>query len=848
MGGTTRLILAGVLLAPVWLPAAMAVDPPQPRVEVVAKNPTKRDLDLLLPFSIGSRSMGELGVRILKNGEILLEKEGLDRLARPAMSPAGAALLGAVPAEKGFQSLRRLREAGLDIFYEPQRLEIVLRPSAEQATIADLSLSWYRQRAHPPTPTTGVSGFLNLYNALEIDHQTSKGAFGTSTVRTLMDGAVRYGVVALEGEASFDEQFGGGLRRSGTRLVADNLDFLVRARAGDLVTQTTGFQTSEDILGLSLSRSFSELNPGMSVRPTGAQSFRLNRPSRVDVIVNDAFVRRLNLQPGEYRLQDLGFSAGANNVQLLIEDDAGRRERLDFTLFLSGSLLAAGLTEFELTGGIRSRLEDDQRVYSGEDAGQGVFSGFVRHGFTDSLTLGLDAQADERSGLYGGEALFATSFGAFSLNLAGSQQRHGQSGYAFDFNYELSRFKLYPGDGANRSLSLSLEYRSDQFSALGNQGGNAANRFASTYSQDLAVGYRLGLSGSWEWGVDNTADTGSGTGVGNGNRSSMVATLSGWKVKGAQVAVSLGYTDGYTDFEGVYGLLSLTFDFDSHRRALATYDSRYDRLQMDYSKTAPDEIGMVNYDLLATRERDTESFSGSLRYTANRAELEVEQEVATANGFGLVQSNQTTLRANTALVFAGGYVTLSRPVHDGFAIIGLHPTIADKTLVVDPPKGVDLWGAAYSAGPRYQTDFLGPAVVHDLSAYAHRDIAVNVDDLPLGYDLGAGAFSVTPYYKSGYGLTVGSDYSVTLVATAVNREGEPASLLSGTAVEEGESSHGPIQVFTNRKGRLVAQGLRPGRWTISLTEAQGRLRYVIDIPKGAGGIVRLGTLSPSTGH
>lgn len=845
MGGTARLILAGVLLStPVWPPAAAAADPPPPRVEVVAKNPPKRDLELVLPFSIGPRSMGELGVRILKNGEILLEKDGLARLATPALSPAGAALLGAVPAEKGFQSLRRLREAGLDIFYEPQRLEILLRPSAEQAASAELSLSWYRQRAHPPTPTTGVSGFLNLYNALDIDHQTPKGAFGDRAVRTLMDGAVHFGVATLEGEASYDERSGGGMHRSGTRLVADNLDFLVRARAGDLVTQTTGFQTSEDILGVSLSRSFSELDPGISVRPTGAQSFRLNRPSRVDIIVNDAFVRRLNLQPGEYRLQDLGFSAGANNVQLLIEDDAGRRERLDFTLFLSGSLLAAGLTEFELMGGIRSRLENDQRVYSGgEGAGQGIFSGFVRHGFTDSLTLGLDAQADEQSRLFGGEALLATSFGAFSLNLAGSQQRHGQSGYAVDFNYELSRFKLYPGDEANRSLSLSLEHRSDQFSALGDLGIDAANRFASTYNQDLGGGYRLGLSGIWESGVKDT-----NTGNSTGNRSNLIATLSGWKVKGAQVAVSLGYTNGYTDFEGIYGLLALTIDFDLRHRGSATYDSRYDRLQVDYSKTAPDEIGAVNYDLRASQERGTGSFSGSLRYTANRTELEVEQEVATADGFGLVQTNQTTLRANTALVFAGGYVTLSRPVHDGFALIGLHPTISDKTMVIDPPKGVDLWGAAYSAGPRYQTDFLGPAVVNDLSAYSHRDIAVSVNDLPLGYDLGAGAFSVTPYYKAGYGFTVGSDYSVTLVATVLNREGEPVSLLSGTAVEEGESSHGPIQVFTNRKGRLVAQGLRPGRWTISLTEAQGRLRYVIDIQKGASGIVRLGTLSPATGQ
>jgi outer membrane usher protein len=118
-------------------------------------------------------------------------------------------------------------------------------------------------------------------------------------------------------------------------------------------------------------------------------------------------------------------------------------------------------------------------------------------------------------------------------------------------------------------------------------------------------------------------------------------------------------------------------------------------------------------------------------------------------------------------------------------------------------------------------------------------------DLPIGYDLGAAAFDVTPRYKAGYAFTVGSDYSVTLVATMLDQDGKSLPLMSGAALEEGDAARSPVQVFTNREGRLVAQGLRPGRWIIELGE-RDKLRYVADIPQGTEGVIRLGTLSPNT--
>jgi outer membrane usher protein len=130
-----------------------------------------------------------------------------------------------------------------------------------------------------------------------------------------------------------------------------------------------------------------------------------------------------------------------------------------------------------------------------------------------------------------------------------------------------------------------------------------------------------------------------------------------------------------------------------------------------------------------------------------------------------------------------------------------------------------------------------------MSAYAPSRVAYDVNNLPVGYDLGAGAFDLYPAYKSGYKLTVGSDYTVTAFGTLVDEKGEPVALLTGTAMQEGGDGAHKITVFTNRGGRFGAQGLRPGRWLLDMA-TDPATRYLLDVPKDAVGLVKLETLRP----
>jgi len=83
-----------------------------------------------------------------------------------------------------------------------------------------------------------------------------------------------------------------------------------------LEPQGRGFQAVPDIAGVSIFRSYSVLNPQQVIRPRGDRTFRLERPSTVEVIVNGQQVRRLQLAPGNYNLPDFPFAQGGNHLRL----------------------------------------------------------------------------------------------------------------------------------------------------------------------------------------------------------------------------------------------------------------------------------------------------------------------------------------------------------------------------------------------------------------------------------------------------------------------------------------------------------------------------------------------------
>jgi outer membrane usher protein len=180
---------------------------------------------------------------------------------------------------------------------------------------------------------------------------------------------------------------------------------------------------------------------------------------------------------------------------------------------------------------------------------------------------------------------------------------------------------------------------------------------------------------------------------------------------------------------------------------------------------------------------------------------------------------------------------MGRPIYDSFAIVKGHKSLKNSNVVVEPTP----FGYTANSGS------INAATQPNLSSYAERTITVDAPNAPGGTDLGQGSFRVVPDYRSGYLFVVGSEYSITAIGRMLNEDGEPVTLVTGTATEVAHPEKQGQTVFTNREGRFGISGLAPGKWRIEMLDDR-KSKFEIEIPKDAEGAVRLGEIKALKGQ
>lgn len=782
--------------------------------DTLKKQAANRTFDVALPLRVGSQLRGDLATRVFADGGVLLPHKALLDLVSPLLNTTAQASLQSVSTDiDGFVSLQTLQQAGFNILYEQQNLEIILKLTADQSLEKDMSMAKKSQPGKEISKVEGLSGFVNFYSSMEMNHESQATQQSDRVMKSLIDGGLFFKGIVVEGEGRFDDTL--GLQRTSTRIVYDVPEQQMRYKFGDVNLEGSNLLNSGNVLGFALINDKHLFGTTPPKSYLGSHQFRLTHPSRVKVLVNGVQIQELNLDTGDYDIKDLGLAAGFNAVELIFEDATGRRESAKFNMFISNQQLANDETEFNLAGGFSSNSGRKGLEYNFD---QYILSGHIRYGVSDNLTLGLMAQQSYQGSLLGVSTTLGSALGVFNIDVAASKYHNANAvGIGLDVGYILDRFKLFTTDETMRNLHFNFGLRSAAFAA--DTMSEARWFVRSGYSQDLGEFSKLGLFTSYNK-------------TGNATEWSLDLALSTTFSQNISVSLSGGYKQN-DDSTGLFGLLSVSLALENNHRLSSSYDTKTQQSNINYTHTAPNEIGGLGYGLNATNSPSTRSVTGSMRYQANRFDLQIDHNLskdATKN-----KINRTTIFSNSSIVFADGKLAFARPVHDGFVILDQHDSIEDKRLIVDPAMGAT----------QYESDWFGPAVVNDLSAYARRDIAVDVEDLPINYDLGAGGFSLMPPYKAGYRLKVGRGYTITLVTIALDQEGKPVALQSGTAALQDHNNAEPVLVFTNRKGRLTAQGLSVGRWTISLGSGAKELRYTVDIPSDATGIFKLNAINPN---
>ena len=419
--------------------------------------------------------------------------------------------------------------------------------------------------------------------------------------------------------------------------------------------------------------------------------------------------------------------------------------------------------------------------------------------------------------------------GNVAIDAAGSHIDGLGYGSAFGVDYQ---YIFSNNDPLNRSLVLSAETVSARF-----DGADPEDDFDDDDDEvlnDTALDLSVNYSQSLLWSLRGSLGAAYGFGRGDeGDRATVTTSVSGPLGRRASWLLSGRYLrDEDSDDDGVNVLASVNIPLGYNQDVSVSADSTDNEVRGTYAYRGGSRVGSYGASVgLARSDSEDLSLEASADYIGNRFRAAVDHDTRFTELDGEDRINTTRLRAETALAFAGDKVAIGRPVTDSFAIISTHPTLEDRDVYADPSEDGDL----------ATSDWLGPALVPSINAYNTQRLVYDVEDLPTGYDLGAGAFTLQPTYRSGYALEVGSAATVTVMGTLEDEGGEPVSLLAGQAVNKEDEDFEPVVMFTNRVGRFAISGLKPGAYELKLNTKDEKV-IEFDVPEESVGLHRIGKL------
>jgi outer membrane usher protein len=805
------LLLAETPVPPLDAPTA---DPTEPPANSPAEASPTRDIfeevfgqpqnqepqQVIVPLIVNGQSAGQILV-VVPGGtqtDVLVAAESFLATVTAGLRPEVADQLAAAVQADGTLNVRSIRELGIAINFDSSRLElqVSIPPALRAASVQTINGTQVPPELAQALPPSAVSGYLNLRGSQEIVWSGAAGQIGRQPLQLNFDGAINIEGWVLEGSFNFREGGSPAWQRGPLRLVHDDTQSAIRYQLGDITVPVRGYQASIPMVGFSMARNFA-LQPYRVTRPVSRFEFFLERPSTVEVFVNGQSVQTLRLEPGPQDIRNLPLNAGINGVQLVITDDLGRLERLDFATGVSGDLLAPGVQQFAYSLGFPALGSGAGVTPQGYDLSQPTLTLSHRFGVTDTLTLGGYLQADPTTQMVGVEGTWATTVGNIGWDAALSHDRD----YGFDGAVRLYYDWLFQGGsrGNNSSLRLAAEYRGPNFMTVASPlpQNTTGLDLSLAYSQTIFDNTRMTLSGRYQFTRNQPSDA-----------YSVALGLAHPLGPGMTLNASASYgqnAQGQTEPRLFIGISSALTRQRQFINASTTLGNNGVSNRLNWSYASPGTSGGLSTSLTATTNDRALSLLSQTRYRGYRADLTLDHRVHIPQGGSGVAAQATRLTWGTALVFADGVWGWSRPIDNSFAIVARQGTARTEIVQINPGPH----------GPTAQADALGPAVV-PLSPYSLTTLSVDAPDLPLGSDLGASRYSLFPTYRSGTLIRVGTEATVLLRGTLTTPQGQPLELQHGRILSLSDPDWPTVEIITNRTGRFAVPGLKPGRYEIWL--------------------------------
>lgn len=829
------LALSGVALLAAAQTAAQTAGTPAPAVvapasaqsvfeQAFGKRRTRAVQRLALPTTLDGREIGTLDAELGPQGVRMARKALAEALKRVLRADVHARLDSADAA--ALVSQPELTALGITAEYSEQRIAVDLTVPLDLRAVRAVYLDG--RATEPGDATEGrvvPAPWSLLVNGRWAASQQVADGTSLRRSRLFAEGAARAGDWVLEGNGSAaTDGTASGFERYETRLVRDWPDKAVRLTLGDVVSSARPGLSTLAMGGLRLGRQFG-LNPQLNSQAQPTQSLGLPAGGSVDVLVNGFVVRSLRLDPGVYNLSAIPVFTGANDVVLRVVEPGGRVTEQRNEYFFDASLLAPGLSEWDLALGVPVQSGAGSRAYN---SARRIGSAWWRQGWAGGLTTGAGLQwrnevgADAR--LLQGDAVWASPLGTLAGWAAQSRQRWG-SGQAASVQWRASSA---PTRMARLSVSAAaqLAWSSSGYAAVD------ADK-AGVRSTD--AGLRLSAIWAGGWGA-TLALAQRHVAQPDGRSTNQTATLRKrldrqWSVEAALSRTRTGATPTV-----INAVVALRYSGEAapdgtSYRASSSYQSHERRLQADAEASGVATLA-----------------GGEAPWRLTGARIEAGSERETSLRANLLTGRGDASWALTRVQGAAGASTLQELTLASALIVSpagmqVGATVADSAAVLVPRRGFD--GLKLLVDPRGErvaasSDRWGPPVLSDLLAYSPRELQLDVENLPPGRGLGIDRPLLLPAHRSVLLVPVGSDANTQLGGRLQGAAGQPLGLQALRLQALGGKAE-PVDLFTNRRGGFMSPPLPPGRYVLTRPgEAQPLAR--VDIGDEQQGVVDLGTI------
>jgi len=441
-------------------------------------------------------------------------------------------------------------------------------------------------------------------------------------------------------------------------------------------------------------------------------------PSTAEIYIDGMLVRKEELPPGPFVLENITRYEGAGDVEIIIRDAFNHEQHIIHPFYQAERLLLPGKHEFSYNAGaLRELFGVESNEY-----GDTVFSVYHRYGFRDWLTLGASAElSPDFFSLSPRASLKWQHYGFFDFAVSSSSGDSEHSGIAVAAEY------FY----RNRKVSTGLKVRrfSEKFSRL--------DDFLRLERPDLEAQFRIGYS-TVGFGSLNLTMTSTTFHVGD-EKDELALTYNRRLARSLSMYITANHISALEDET----ILLLGFNFSPwrHNQLSARIEERENSRSASISlqKDPPTGAGYgyrATIDTIQTDANDTESITLAGQYNGRNGIIRAESTLADIDG----DSHPTYLAsASGAVTMIGGQAFLTRPVRDSFTLVK-----------VGELEGIRVVRNAEEIG---QTNAEGFVVLPELTSYYDNEISLRDEDIPIEYGLETSRLFVQPALRSGSCIT-----------------------------------------------------------------------------------------------